>query len=641
MGTLGAMMQRQRRPLPPGRRARARQARARGRRGPRAVPRAARRLRLPARRRPARRHGLLRRAHDRGAAARRALRARHDGGRSRSPTRTTSRSRKESPELPRWSATCERGRGAASRRDGAARAGPGRRLRRAVRAADRAPRARAARARRDRAAATCRSSARAHDLAGIILSGGPATVYAAGRADDRPARCSSSGVPVLGICYGMQLIAHAARRRGRSAPTSASSAARAIAIAATPTGSSRASAADVDVWMSHGDQVERLAGGLRGARARPTPARSPPCATRRGRSTACSSTPRSRTRRAASEILRNFLFGVCGLRGRLDDARRSSSEAVAKIRAQVGADGGVICGLSGGVDSLGRGGADPHGDRRPAAPASSSTTACCGTARRTQVRRDVPRALPDRPARRRRGRAVPRRPRGRHRPRGEAQADRPRVRRGLRATRRSASRRATSSRQGTLYPDVIESATARRHRRRRSRRTTTSAACPRSSGFELRRAAARALQGRGARDRPRARPARARSSAASRSPGPGLAVRIVGEVTPERLAHPARRRRDRHEEIERAGALRATLAVLRRAAARADGRRDGRRAHLRERHRHPRRREPGRHDRRLGRTSPHDLLARISATASSTRCAASTASSTTSRSKPPATIEWE
>ncbi len=135
------------------------------------------------------------------------------------------------------------------------------------------------------------------NLAGVILSGGPASVYATD-APKVPRELLDLGVPVLGICYGMQWMSQqlggdvqAADERefGRTS----------IAIA-RPEGLLEAIEGRTVVWMSHGDKVERLPRGLRGLRQLgQLPLRGRGRRAARG-STACSSTPRSATRCAAA-----------------------------------------------------------------------------------------------------------------------------------------------------------------------------------------------------------------------------------------------------------------------------------------------------------------------------------------------------
>ena len=339
------------------------------------------------------------------------------------------------------------------------------------------------------------------------------------------------------------------------------------------------------VWMSHGDRMDAAA--ATGSRRSPaaTTRRSPRSATASGRSTACSSIPRSRTRvRRAARSCANFLFRVCGARptGRW----RTSSSAGCRASASGSATRRVICGLSGGVDSTVVAALDPPRDRRPAHLHLRRQRRCCARDEADAGRGALPRAL-----RRSTSRAV------------DAGAALPR--RTWRASTTPSSKRriigAPSSRSSRTRrrsfrdADVPRAghALSRRHRVGVGSRAVGDDQEPpqrrrpaRAHEARAGRAAARALQGRGARARPRARRARARSSAASRFPGPGLACASSARSTTERLAHPARRRRDRAARRSRApGSYDEPLAGLRRAAAGADRRRDGRRAHLRERRR--------------------------------------------------------
>ncbi len=101
-------------------------------------------------------------------------------------------------------------------------------------------------------------------------------------------------------------------------------------------------------------------------------------------------------------------------------------------------------------------------------------------------------------------------------------------------------------------------------------------------------------------------------------PGPGLAVRILGEVTPQRLRDSAQRRHHRRRGDEEQRLVLQDLAELRRAAARAQRRRHGRRADLRLHHRHSRRGIAGRHDGGLGEAA-RTTCWKNSPTASSTK----------------------
>ena len=133
----------------------------------------------------------------------------------------------------------------------------------------------------------------------------------------RRRRCSTSGVPVLGICYGAQLLTQslggevARTGHGRVRP-------HAVARAGRPRCSWTAGTPSTDVWMSHADSIVRAPdgfsrhGGDRRGGGRRVRGSEP------GRSTASSSTPRWRTPRRGQELLRRFLFDVCECRPSLD-----------------------------------------------------------------------------------------------------------------------------------------------------------------------------------------------------------------------------------------------------------------------------------------------------------------------------------
>jgi GMP synthase (glutamine-hydrolysing) len=181
--------------------------------------------------------------------------------------------------------------------------------------------------------------------AGIILSGGPASVLDKGSPLCDPA-LYDLGVPVLGICYGLQMTAKllgGAVKPGRereygSAQVNVSEAGDLF----------RGLPGALDVWMSHGDQVEAMPPGFRVmARTETCPVAAMGNAVRRIYGLQFHPevvhTPRG------AEILRRFLFDICKCRPDWEMAQ-FIKESVQAIREKVG-DGQVLCGLSGGVDS--------------------------------------------------------------------------------------------------------------------------------------------------------------------------------------------------------------------------------------------------------------------------------------------------
>jgi GMP synthase (glutamine-hydrolysing) len=182
---------------------------------------------------------------------------------------------------------------------------------------------------------------------GIILSGGPKSVSDAGAPHCDPA-LFEMGSPVLGICYGMQLMAHTLG--GRVAPAPQREFGHATVTISTP-GPAALFAdvpAQIRVWASHGDFVAAPPQGfdvLATSANAPVAAMADP-----GRHLyALLFHPEVAHTERGLEILRNFAYGVCGCTG---DWTMASfvDEATKRVRAQVG-QGRVVCGLSGGVDS--------------------------------------------------------------------------------------------------------------------------------------------------------------------------------------------------------------------------------------------------------------------------------------------------
>ncbi|MDD5483240.1 MAG: glutamine-hydrolyzing GMP synthase [Kiritimatiellae bacterium] len=182
--------------------------------------------------------------------------------------------------------------------------------------------------------------------AGIILSGGPASVFA----QNAPA-CSAGlfqlGIPILGICYGMQLTAKllgGAVKPGQAREYGQARLALRPERAALFKGLPR----KIKIWMSHGDQVAKMPPGFRCLAATPAcavAAMADPARKIYG----LQFHPEVVHTPQGGDILHEFLFSVCGCKGKWAMAR-FVKESIKSVRKRLG-KAHVICGLSGGVDS--------------------------------------------------------------------------------------------------------------------------------------------------------------------------------------------------------------------------------------------------------------------------------------------------
>ena len=184
---------------------------------------------------------------------------------------------------------------------------------------------------------------------GIILSGSPYSTYEQG-APISPPEIFDLGIPILGICYGLQLIGYqlggevdkAARREYGHAALTVDDQTDLFA-GVQPDGP-----AGLTVWMSHGDHLTTMPPGFE---AIGHTGNAPICAIRNSarKIYGVQFHPEVVHTPKGKEVLRNFLYRICGCTGGWSPTS-FIEDAVAEIRSRVG-DGNVICALSGGVDS--------------------------------------------------------------------------------------------------------------------------------------------------------------------------------------------------------------------------------------------------------------------------------------------------
>lgn len=186
---------------------------------------------------------------------------------------------------------------------------------------------------------------REHSARGLILSGGPSSVYESGSPQCDPG-IFELGIPVLGICYGMQLACDALGGEVRNTPSREYG--RARCRIKSPNELFDGLPEETDVWMSHGDQVAQVSSNFIPLAETDT---CPIAAVRH-----CDLPvfglqfhPEVTHTDLGKQVLRNFLVRICECNGtwKLGDF---ANETIESIRQQVGSSR-VICGLSGGVDS--------------------------------------------------------------------------------------------------------------------------------------------------------------------------------------------------------------------------------------------------------------------------------------------------
>ncbi len=180
---------------------------------------------------------------------------------------------------------------------------------------------------------------------GLILSGGPCSVYDA----DAPAAdplLLELGVPILGICYGLQFITHHLGGTVESAPNREYGHAQVTITRQTPLFAGLPG--EMDVWMSHGDEAVKLAPGFE--LVAETENAIAGIANEAKRMYAVQFHPEVAHTRLGMELLKNFVLGICGA---VPDwtPEHFIQTTIERVKAQVGETGHALCGLSGGVDS--------------------------------------------------------------------------------------------------------------------------------------------------------------------------------------------------------------------------------------------------------------------------------------------------
>ena len=178
---------------------------------------------------------------------------------------------------------------------------------------------------------------------GVILSGGPASVYEEG-APLAPLWVYDNGLPVLGICYGMQVLTH--QLGGKVVQATEREYGHAVLHQNVSSSLFANMPPSMPVWMSHGDQIAELPPGFKSLAYTDN---SPVAVMGSDSIIGLQFHPEVVHTPQGKDLLANFLYEICGCRG-LWTSENFVTRSIERIREQVG-NGKVICALSGGVDS--------------------------------------------------------------------------------------------------------------------------------------------------------------------------------------------------------------------------------------------------------------------------------------------------
>ena len=184
----------------------------------------------------------------------------------------------------------------------------------------------------------------AYAPAGIILSGGPCSVYDAD-APPADARVLSLGLPVLGVCYGLHFMTHNLGGKMRPAQKREYGHAEVEILDGSPL--FKGLPRQLSVWMSHGDEAEQLPPGFKLIARSPS---APAGMEDRARNMyAVQFHPEVHHTKMGTELLRNFIFDICHAAPNWTP-QKFIDETIASIKQSIG-NGRALCALSGGVDS--------------------------------------------------------------------------------------------------------------------------------------------------------------------------------------------------------------------------------------------------------------------------------------------------